>query len=125
MPAEELYSSVLFRKAREYVRRKMKTGDEWFILSAKHGLLSPGVRIGPYNETLNTEHKPARLEWASRVMSELRNVIHPGDTIVFLAGKRYREFLEPKLVELGCQVLAPMRNKGIGKQLQWLGDSQS
>jgi hypothetical protein len=121
LPAEELYCSDLFGKARAYVRRKVNTGDEWYILSAKHGLLHPRKKIGPYNETLNHMRKPARLQWASRVMNELTKAVRSGDTIVFLAGQRYRDLLEPEVVALGCQIRIPMRGMPIGKQLQWLG----
>ena len=122
-PAEELYCSVLFRKAREYVLRKMNAADEWYILSAKHGLLTPGIKVGPYDETLKNAPKPARLKWAGLVINELRKRIQTGDTVVFLAGKRYREFLEPEVLALGCQILVPMRNKRIGQQLEFLGTS--
>jgi hypothetical protein len=122
LPAEELYRSALFRKAREYVLRNMNATDEWYILSAKHGLLSPRMKVGSYNETLNNARKSARLEWAGRVMNELRKAIRAGDTVVFLAGQRYREFLEREVSALGCQISVPMRNMRIGEQLKWLGD---
>ena len=124
LPAEELYCSDLFRKARAYVHGKLNTGDEWYILSAKHGLLHPRLKIGPYNETLNHMRKPARLRWASGVMNELSKAVCSGDTIVFLAGQRYRETLEPGVAALGCQIRVPMRGMPIGKQLQWLGDTE-
>jgi hypothetical protein len=120
-PAESLYCSDLFRKARAYVLRKMDPGDKWYILSAKHGLLHPQTIVGPYNETLNTMCKPDRLEWARRVTSELRSSLDPDDVVVFLAGQRYREFLEPSVLALGCRVSVPMRRMRIGEQLHWLG----
>ena len=86
-----------------YVLRNIQHGDEWFILSAKYGLLKPEVVIGPYNETLNNMGKAERLQWAQKVLDELRNVVHAGDVSVFLAGLKYREFLAPGLLQLGCQ----------------------
>ena len=42
------------------------------------------------------------------------------DTVVFLAGKPYREFLEPSLRQRGLQVRVPMRGLRLGQQLAWL-----
>jgi hypothetical protein len=70
LPAEHLYCSAWFQKARRYVLRQMKPGDEWHILSAKHGLLHPGTSVGPYNETLNNMRKSERLDWSQRVINE-------------------------------------------------------
>lgn len=47
--AEDLYTSVWFRYARAYA---IQHADRWFVLSAKHGLVRPDQRIGPYDETL-------------------------------------------------------------------------
>jgi hypothetical protein len=40
--------------------------------------------------------------------------------INFLAGQRYREFLEASLRSRGLVVSIPMEGLGIGKQLSWL-----
>lgn len=120
LPAEELYRSDLFQKSRAYVLRQMRPGDEWYVLSAKHGLVSPRLAIEPYNETLNNMGKRERQEWAHRVEKDLRNLLRPGDVVVFLAGQNYREFLEPALSGFGCSTLVPMRGMRIGEQLRWL-----
>jgi cytoplasmic iron level regulating protein YaaA (DUF328/UPF0246 family) len=124
-PAESLYCSELFRKARAYVLRKMDPEDKWYILSAKYGLLHPRRVVGPYNETLNTLCKPERLEWARQVTIELRTSLNPDDLVVFLAGQKYREFLEIAVLALGCRVSVPMRGMRIGEQLHWLGGAGS
>jgi cytoplasmic iron level regulating protein YaaA (DUF328/UPF0246 family) len=121
LPAENLYSSDLFRKARAYTLRNLNDGDQWYILSAKYGLVNPRMVIGPYNETLNNMYSSQRMQWARRVESQLRTLLSPGDKVVFLAGQKYREFLEPALLALGCQTLVPMRGMRIGEQLNWLG----
>jgi hypothetical protein len=48
-PAKDLYTSTLFRYSRRYAEQ---FGDRWYILSARHGLLSPEARISPYEQTL-------------------------------------------------------------------------
>ena len=44
------------------------------------------------------------------------------DTVVFFAGERYREFLEPGLREWGVAVAVPMLGLSQGRQLAWLDD---
>ena len=41
-------------------------------------------------------------------------------SVVFLAGQRYREFLEPSLRSRGLVVSVPMEGLRIGEQLRWL-----
>lgn len=54
LPAKDLYmESRLFEAQRRYAEAY---GDHWFILSAKHGLLSPEEEIRPYDEKLETGH---------------------------------------------------------------------
>ena len=40
--------------------------------------------------------------------------------VVILAGKSYRQYLEPIIRAWGCRIDVPMRGLGIGRQLQWL-----
>jgi len=47
--ARYLYTGSLFRKANAYC---IANYDEWFILSAKHGLLDPNDVIDPYDLSL-------------------------------------------------------------------------
>jgi hypothetical protein len=119
MPARELYCSPWFQKARAFVE---KQASEWFILSAKYGLLVPGRLIEPYNETLNEKTVEERREWSRRVLQELRIRCTPGSSVVFLAGEKYREFLLPALEELGCSVEVPMEGLARAKQLRWLSE---
>ena len=100
--ARNLYVSPLFQKSRAYVLRQLQEHDLWFILSARHGLLKPGTVVAPYNQTLNTMVKSERHEWARKVGRELKGVLEPGDQLVFLAGLRYRELLEPEIAAGGC-----------------------
>ena len=117
--ARELYSSPLFTKSREFIEQLC---DRWFILSAKHGLLEPTQVVEPYEETLKKKSGQERKEWAEKVWSALRPIVQPGDRVTILAGKRYREFLVPLIVEYGCRVDVPMQGFRIGRQLQWLSN---
>ena len=117
MPARDLYISDWFRKASAYA---MRVADEWYILSAKYGLIAPDTVIEPYDETLNRMSAAARRTWAKRVSKELGQVLQPGDQVMLLAGIKYRENLIGPIREVGCSVEIPMEGLGIGKQLRWL-----
>ena len=117
-PARDLYISPWFRKARSYVER---TGCPWFVLSAKYGLVHPDEMIAPYELTLNTMGVSDRREWARRVLTQLEPRLGEGQSVVFLAGQRYREFLEQPLRSRGVAVSVPMEGLKIGEQLSWLG----
>ncbi|HPO59114.1 MAG TPA: hypothetical protein PLV53_09745 [Anaerolineaceae bacterium] len=115
--AKDLYTSDWFCKASAYARR---SGDAWYILSAKHGLLDPNAEIDPYNETLNTMPAASRRAWAQRVLRSLEPLLKPGDVVVLLAGTKYREHLIEPLQRRGCRVEVPMAGLRIGEQLSWL-----
>ena len=115
--AKDLYESSLFVKTRAYVE---KTGRPWFILSAKHELVHPETVICPYEQTLNDMPIKARRAWARRVLRQLEPHLDGVRCVVFLAGKRYREHLEPDLRTRGIDVVVPMKGLGIGKMLGWL-----
>lgn len=121
-PAEFLYTSDWFRKARAYV---LSTCDRWFILSAKYGLLQPQDVIDPYEQTLKNMSKPERQAWAAKVWEQLRPFLHPGDQIIVLAGYRYREFLLPVLQKEHRVHLPLAHISGLGNQQRWLQEHTS
>lgn len=96
------------------------TEAEWYILSAEHGLLSPEDTVEPYNKTLNTLPREERRRWGEQVCADLSQHLNRGDTVVFLAGAKYREFLTPFLTGAGMTVEIPLEGKRIGEQLSWL-----
>lgn len=115
--ARDLYTSSLFVNAARYAE---KTSDEWYIISAKYGLVRPSDFIEPYNVTLNKMSAPDRRKWAEKVFSDLKPLLDVTDTVVFLAGVKYRENLVKKVAALGCKVEIPMEGLRIGEQVSWL-----
>lgn len=115
--AEFIYRSPLFTAGRNYAETRC---NRWFILSAKHGLLSPRDEIAPYDESLHAMNDTLRARWAHRVHEQLRSKIAPNSNIVFLAGVAYRSHLEPLLREDGRDIATPMSALGIGSQVAWL-----
>ncbi len=116
--ARDLYTSALFLKAKAYVTA---TGCDWFVFSAKYGLVLPTQVIEPYEQTLNIMAGADRRQWAALVLTQLAEAAPHAKRIVFLAGNRYRENLIPTLERQGVAIECPMANLRIGEQLQWLG----
>lgn len=115
--ARDLYVSDLFRKARRFAEA---SSCPWFILSAKHGLVSPDQRIVPYERTLNKMKVADRRKWAEQVLTQLTDAVPNLSRVVFLAGEGYREFLARHLAARDVEVLVPMKGLRIGEQLSWL-----
>ena len=114
--------STLFQKAREYCEN---TYDEWYILSAKHGLLDPdGPPIEPYDETLTNASIATRRAWAEDIVDEfgdrgfLRNDVH----FFVHAGKAYYGELCPLLEDESVTVSLPIEGLMIGETLAWYND---
>jgi len=112
VPARDLYDeSAYFRDYRAYALAK---GDEWYILSAKHGLLDPDTVIGPYDERGLSE---AQAESIAEYFADRTTC---ADTIEVLAGGRdYADVLVPELErQTAADVLEPHRGLPIGKRRQ-------
>ena len=115
-PAKEVYSSALFTNSRTYVEQQ---GWDYYILSAKYGLISPDSIIDSYNQTLKTLSKQERNQWGKTVALQVQDVAPPGAKLVVLAGADYRRFLTyitPDLYDISI----PLQGLGIGQQLAWL-----
>lgn len=117
-PAQDLYTSAWFRKARGYAEA---AGGPWFILSAQYGLVAPDTLLEPYELTLNDMGVAERRRWTATVMAQLGPLLTPQQPVILLAGGRYREFLSPELEALGSEVQTPLaRIAGLGPQQNWL-----
>lgn len=117
MAAKDLYISDWFVKARAHVEQ---AGNEWFILSAEYGLVSPDTGIAPYERTLNTLGIADRRAWGAKVLKQLSPKLKGVDRVVILAGARYREFLVDAIRGKGLTVEIPLEGMRIGEQLRWL-----
>lgn len=124
-PAGELYASPLFQLTRRYVEAGPDYFD-WYIVSAKHGLVDPDETLEPYDVTLAALRPAEREQWAERTASEL--VALYGDAldrgvdvqVDLYAGAPYRRALVPHLERPGFRVRAPLAGLRIGEQLAWL-----
>jgi hypothetical protein len=115
--ARDIYLSDWFKKAAAYADR---IADEWYILSARYGLIPPDTVIGPDDVALSSLPAAERKAWASRVIADLRRHLRLGNHVIFLAGEAYRPGLIDAIHRLGCSVEIPMEGLRIGEQLHWL-----
>lgn len=118
-PAYALYTGALFKASRTYARGNC---DGYYILSAKHFLVDPAYTISPYEKTLTKMTFLERKAWAREVARQVRRTVMPGDTLVFLAGQRYRDWLELDLSR-DFTIETPLKGLGIGEQLHWLKEA--
>ena len=108
--AKDLYDeSTYYCIMREWAR---STGNPWFILSAKHGLLDPMREIEDYNEV------GLSVEQCEQIATELSD---KGVTEVLItAGKKYTDPLTPELERLGIDVIEVCRGMMIGERMSEL-----
>jgi hypothetical protein len=115
-PAREMYlKSTLFSKAFRYIEQQGY--DDWFILSAKYGLLNKDEVIEPYDVTLNNMKSAEKKEWSRKVADQIQSL--KLKNVDFYAGANYREHLIPLLDVQGVNFNVPLLGKGIGEQLQF------
>lgn len=107
--AREMYSkSRWFPKAYEYVKKL--GADKIFVLSALYGMVPEDKEIDYYERTLNDCTENERIEWAQRVLSDLKNEADlERDSFVIIAGKKYYEYLIPHMKN----VMLPLKGRGI------------
>ena len=111
--ARDMYISDLFKKSLSYAEQLSESATI-YILSAKYGLLELDRHIEPYELTLNTMNKKQRKEWADKVLMQCKDKgVSFDDEVIFLCGKKYREFL----MEEFKNSTAPLKHMGIGEQL--------
>lgn len=119
--AAELYKGDLFAKARCYAEQQAKRcNGSWAILSALHGVLSPGEVVEPYDCAMRDLSQLGQDAWADRVTDRL-NMLGAGE-IVLLAGRDYRAALTswPRFRFCFPTTRAPLEGLGIGQQKAWL-----
>jgi len=106
-PAKNLYDeSQYFRAMRGYAEAK---NNEWYILSAKHGLVHPDTELEPYNEFGLSEAQ------ATQIAERLSKF--GVDTVEIVAGKKYVEPLRPVLEAESIEVRDEFTGLKIGERM--------
>ena len=123
-PARDLYLSSLFRGRRRYVEHGC---DEWWILSALHGLVDPDEMLEPYDVALKDASRSEKREWSEAVLRAIDQRIRPrgGDIFEMHAGADYRLFgLGDGLRDRGCSIENPTQGLNFGRQLAFYSGSR-
>lgn len=118
--AQHLYTSALFKAASAYASR---IGSEWYILSAKHGLVAPEETLEPYDLCLEQLTKPQQEVWAKKVTERIVILSPPPGEIVILAGSLYGNYLAAMLSTRGYRISKPLKGLSQGHRLKWLKDA--
>jgi cytoplasmic iron level regulating protein YaaA (DUF328/UPF0246 family) len=144
-PARELYTSPLFRGSLAYAEQRCdrvfilsaKHGlvspdeviapcDRVFILSAKHGLVSPDEVIAPYDETVKRMAQRERQFWAARVLAALQPLLSVDTPILALASGDYLNPIIQAHLATGegeLYLRQPLQGMQIGQRLAFLKQS--
>lgn len=124
--ARDLYQSTLFRLARAYAEA---AGDDWMILSAKHGLVYPDRVLEPYEYSIIGKGKQdwwtlrhcVQADFAGYLLDH-RDIASgrkvEGLRVVALVGKVYAEIL--KATGMRDLLEFPLEGLQIGERQAWL-----
>lgn len=117
--ARDLYTGSLFRARRDYAEA---SGDTWYVVSARYGLVHPDTDLEPYDVTIGQLCEPERAAWAlqtvSRILDDLPDEAKLGAiTLELHAGAAYAEPLIAVARAVGLRASRPVRGLGIGEQL--------
>jgi hypothetical protein len=111
--ARDLYQGQAFKFSRQLAE---KTGADYWILSALHGLVHPEEKITPYNEYLGGMTKAQRTTWAIKTAQQIKRAGLTDSPVTFLAGGLYAE----PLAQIFTHANRPLAGMGIGQQLNYL-----
>jgi len=118
MPAKYLYTGSLFRSAYAAAER---VADDFMIISAGHGLLSPDAVTEPYERDLSKDRLRDREAWGWRVGSSIASrYLGMKVRIIALAGSTYTDVLRFPLSLRGIRLETPLDGLGLGERLREL-----
>lgn len=119
--ALDLYQGQLFTVQWDYASTVLALPDEQiFIMSALYELVKLFQPIAPYDTTLLTMSKHARLGWADRVADGIARLPYKPDHVHLLGGKVYVDPLRTILDERKITHSVPHPSGlGYAKQVQW------
>ena len=126
-PARDVYDSGYFEKKKDFAD---EFADQWYIVSAKFGLLYNETAIWDYDATIEDVDND---EWLDVVEDNLDTWLDwgTGDEVYVLMGKKYLDAeasdgrtLRGLLNEAEPEAKYPFsQTSGIGKQQEYLGDA--
>ena len=116
-PTEMYSESTLFKKQLKYIETVYNC--DYYILSAKYGLLHPEHDIEPYDLSLYDMNKKDYNIWCKYVNEQICNCFDIENIhAVFLCGKKYRN----KLLNIFNSYEEPFKGLGIGQQMKKINE---
>jgi hypothetical protein len=115
LAARDAYTGALFKVNREYAEN---FGDQWAILSAKYGFISPDFVIpGPYEVTFK------RKQTHPIPVAALREQVRDGslgkfELVIGLGGKEYVSVIREAFAGWPVRLVFPFAGLAIGKMMQ-------
>jgi hypothetical protein len=109
--AKDAYVSDYFKKNKQYAE---KFGEEWFVFSAKYGLLSPDKEIENYNATFRLG-SPDCITLETLKAQVHTEQIQKFKRIQVLGGKAYVSLLRKAISPSDCVVDSPLSGLRIGE----------
>lgn len=82
VPARDLYEGIWFHGARAWAEM---AGGPWFILSARHGLLTPEEIVAPYGDRLSGRSAAAMRAWVAQVIAQMETRLPEARRVVVLS----------------------------------------
>ncbi|WP_202948503.1 DUF6884 domain-containing protein [Nitrolancea hollandica] len=115
VPAQDVYTGSPFVLNRKYAER---LSEQWVILSAKYGFISPSFVIpGPYNVTFKKQ-KTGPISIPALQDQVRAQTLDRFKIIVGLGGKEYRAIIESVFAPAGAELYFPFAGLPIGKAMQ-------
>lgn len=113
--AKGMYMGLYYLKQRAFIEAFC---DEWWIISAKYGLLHPDAQIEPYEVTLGDMTSFSRRAWGRTVKTQILKTIPRDRILLSTMGNNYSECL----TRLPHDIRSPFTDEGgMGMRIQTLG----
>lgn len=115
--AEQFDASLVFRRARDYCQRVY---PEWYVLSTRHGLITPQQVVGPGERPLWALAAEERWAWAREVTRALdARQARSAEPLTFalFTSQLYAEVLSR--VAPHCTFELPLSGLSFGERLRW------
>lgn len=116
--AKEMYSkSVLFKKQIAYINKI--SDDDYYILSAKYGLVHPDHKIEPYDISLYNMKQCDYRKWCEYTRTQMTYYFDVDNIhAIFLCGNKYRQ----EFLSLFNSYEEPFKGYGIGQQIKKINE---
>jgi len=114
--AQEMYNSERFMLTKKLITQ---LEYDWFIVSAKHGLLHPEKTIEPYDVYLGSFSKEEREKWLQSIVDILKKYDHE-TMLVICADNEYSMILSKGLNKLKPSCVYPFPGMTYEEQIDYL-----